>query len=155
MGLDLTQGPFGLTNLSPFTISRVDTGSMLPLTFRPLTWLRNLCLASLCGMGVLLQGQVITASANPNFGKVLEDFSAGTVSLSPLGTRTPTGGATLFGGTVSAMTFTVSGVPTDTYTIMGFPPSLTLTGPGGNVIVEIADDRFSELAFGLHRMKRT
>ncbi len=99
-------------------------------------WLRTLGLAVLCGLGSLLQAQVITPQANPNFGKVLENATTGTVVLSPLGTPTATGGTTLFGGAVSAMAFTVSGTNGNLFTIQNFPGSLSLSGPGGNVSVD-------------------
>ncbi len=84
-----------------------------------------------------LQAQpALTWQANPDFGKVLVDATPGTVALSPLAGRLPTGGATLFNGTVAALSFQVSGPTGNAFTLSGFPGSLTLTGGGSTVTVD-------------------
>ncbi len=84
-----------------------------------------------------LQAQpALSAQANVAFGKVLESSNSGTVVLSPLGAEITTGGATLFGGVVTVLTLEVSGTTGHDFTLQGFPPSLTLSGPGGNVTVD-------------------
>ncbi len=61
----------------------------------------------------------ITKTNDMNFGRAAATAAAGTVVLTPAGTRSFTGGVTLpsFGGTgdVSPAIFTVSGAPTYTY----------------------------------------
>ena len=78
---------------------------------------------------------ILTWQSNPNFGKVLVDATPGTVALSPLAGRLPTGGATLFNGTVTALSFQVSGPTGNAFTLSGFPGSLTLTG-GSTITVD-------------------
>jgi Domain of unknown function (DUF4402) len=78
---------------------------------------------------------VLTFQTNANFGKALEDSTPGTVVLSPLSSRTTTGGATLFNGTVADLSFTTSGINGNPFTIYDFPTTLTLTGPGSTITV--------------------
>jgi len=61
----------------------------------------------------------ISKTVDMNFGNVAVSATAGTVILTPAGSRTLTGGVTLptIAGTVTAATFTVSGAPNYTYTI--------------------------------------
>lgn len=58
----------------------------------------------------------ITKTADLQFGKFTRS-SAGTVIVTPAGTRSSTGGVTPFGGGVSAAAFDVSGTPLTVYTI--------------------------------------
>jgi len=72
----------------------------------------------------------IAQVADLHFGNVaIHATNAGTVELSPLGVRTPTGGVTLpnVTGTVNAASFTVTGQADYTYAI---------TLPGGDHIIE-------------------
>lgn len=70
----------------------------------------------------------ITKSANLAFGNILPGANPGTVELSPLGVRNPTGGVTLptVTGTVSAAAFVVTGPSGTSYSVT-LPSSITLT----------------------------
>jgi hypothetical protein len=61
----------------------------------------------------------ITKNVDMNFGNISSSAIAGTVILTPAGTRTVTGGATLptSAGTVTAAAFTIGGAPAYTYVI--------------------------------------
>lgn len=75
----------------------------------------------------------ISKTADMNFGNIAVNASLGTVALPAAAApvRTVTGGCTLptTAGTVAAATFTVSGQPGFTYSIL-LPASVSLTGPG-------------------------
>lgn len=73
-----------------------------------------------------------------NFGNVsVSATNAGTVVLTPAGTRTLSGGVILpaLNGTVSAASFTVSGLAASTYSITLPTTDLTLTSVGNSMIV--------------------
>ena len=70
----------------------------------------------------------LTLQSNASFAKVLQDSNSGTQVLSPLGSCSTTGGATLFGGTPTALSLQVSGNPGSAFTLQGFPAALTLSG---------------------------
>jgi hypothetical protein len=78
----------------------------------------------------------ISKTIDMNFGNIaVSPTVAGTVVLAPAGTRTKTGGVTLpaVTGTVTAASFTVSGLGTSTYSIT-LPTTITLTGnPSGSM----------------------
>ena len=80
----------------------------------------------------------ISKTIDMNFGNVaVSPTIAGTVVLTPAGTRTKTGGVTLpaVAGTVAAASFNVTGLGTSTYTIT-LPGTITLTGvPSGSMTV--------------------
>jgi hypothetical protein len=80
----------------------------------------------------------ITKTVDLNFGNIaVSPTIAGTVVLAPAGTRTKTGGVTLpaVAGTVTAASFTVTGLGTSTYAIT-LPGTITLTGtPSGTMTV--------------------
>lgn len=79
----------------------------------------------------------ITKTNDMNFGRVAATAAAGTVVLTPAGTRSVTGGVTLpsFGGTgdVSPAIFTVSGAPTYTYSVT-LPTTATTIANGTNTM---------------------
>ena len=71
----------------------------------------------------------ITKTTDMNFGNVAVSATAGTVVLSPAGSRTTTGGVTLPAtpGTVTAAAFNVTGLATYTFAITLPSTALTLT----------------------------
>jgi hypothetical protein len=73
----------------------------------------------------------ISKTVDMNFGNVAVSAVAGTVVLTPAGVRTKTGGVTLpvVAGTISAASFTVTGLGSYTYTIT--LPSTPLTISSG------------------------
>jgi hypothetical protein len=81
----------------------------------------------------------ITKTVDMNFGNIaVSPTIAGTVVLAPAGTRTKTGGVTMpaVAGTVTAASFTVTGLGTSTFAIT-LPGSITLTGtPSGTMTVD-------------------
>lgn len=77
----------------------------------------------------------IAKTTDMNFGNVAVSGTAGTVILSPSGSRTQSGGVTLPGtvGTVTAAAFTVTGQPSYTYSISLPPSAVTLTSGSNNM----------------------
>jgi hypothetical protein len=75
----------------------------------------------------------IANSANLSFGDIAGGSSAGTVTVSPDGTRGVTGGTVAVGGTPSAAKFDVTGQAGLTYAIDFSTTSTTLTS-GGNTM---------------------
>ena len=74
----------------------------------------------------------ISNTADMNFGNIAVSATGGTVLLSPAGSRTPTGGVMLpvtATGTVTAASFTVSGIGTYTYAITLPVADVLLTEP--------------------------
>ena len=80
----------------------------------------------------------ISKTVDMNFGNIaVSPTIAGTVVLTPAGTRTKTGGVTLpaVAGTVTAASFNVTGLGTSTYAIT-LPSTITLNGtPTGTMTV--------------------
>ncbi|MCX6250473.1 MAG: DUF4402 domain-containing protein [Bacteroidetes bacterium] len=85
--------------------------------------------------GTIVSPIAITKTVDMNFGNVAVSSSPGTVILAPSGTRTPGGGVTLPAtvGTVSAATFTVTGVANYTY-IITLPLTASTLTSGGNTM---------------------
>ncbi|MBB5638637.1 hypothetical protein HDF26_004853 [Pedobacter cryoconitis] len=79
----------------------------------------------------------ITNTVDMNFGNVAVNASAGTVVLTPAGTRTSTGGVTLpaTAGTVTAASFTVNGQGAYTYAITLPSTALTIASGANNMTV--------------------
>ncbi|QHS58121.1 DUF4402 domain-containing protein [Chitinophaga agri] len=80
----------------------------------------------------------ITKDVDMNFGNVaVQSTTAGTVVLTPAGTRTRTGGVTLptTAGTVTAASFTVAGTTGYTYTITLPTTPLTITSGANTMTV--------------------
>ena|SRR5450759_4694251 len=79
----------------------------------------------------------IANAANMNFGNVAVSAVGGTVILTPAGTRSTTGGVTLPAviGTVTAASFTVTGLTGSTYTIAITGDPLTVTSGGNTMTV--------------------
>jgi hypothetical protein len=80
----------------------------------------------------------ITKTVDMNFGNVAASVAAGTVVLTPAGTRSATGGVTLPAtvGTVSAASFTVTGTAGYTYSITLPGAPTTITSGGNNMTVD-------------------
>ena len=76
----------------------------------------------------VVQGLTMNLTSNMNFGSILSQAQAGTVSLSATNIRTTTGGIVAVGGN-SVAGFSVTGNPSTAYTVT-LPPASTLTGPG-------------------------
>jgi hypothetical protein len=80
----------------------------------------------------------ISKTVDMNFGNVaVQSTTAGTVVLSPAGLRTVTGGVTLpaTNGTVTAASFTVSGLGSYTYTITLPSSPITITSGANTMTV--------------------
>lgn len=79
----------------------------------------------------------IARTVDMDFGNVAVSSTAGTVVLTPAGTRSATGGVTLpaTAGTVSAAAFNVTGTPGYTYTIVITGSPLTVTSGGNTMTV--------------------
>jgi len=78
----------------------------------------------------------VTAQSNLVFGQVVATSTSGTVTVSPTGGRTQSGGAVLANGFgVSAASFAVTGEPNTSYSIT-LPSSCTLSGGGGSLTVD-------------------
>ena len=83
--------------------------------------------ASVKGTAVYVVPITISKATDLNFGTIQKGTTAGTVTLTPTGTRSKTGGVTLLSptGTVQVASFTVSGTPSSTYTI-SLPSTYTI-----------------------------
>ena len=79
----------------------------------------------------------ILNAGNMNFGNIAVSATAGTVILTPTGTRSITGGVTLpaAAGTISVASFTVSGLSSSTYSITLPSSDYTISGGGSTMIV--------------------
>lgn len=80
----------------------------------------------------------ISSTADLEFGKVAPTGTAGTVTVSPTGARSSID-VDLFGGTVSAASFTVTGENNEAYAL-NLPTSTALTGPGADMTVDTFTD---------------
>jgi len=78
----------------------------------------------------------IANAGDMNFGNVAVSSTAGTVVLTPDGSRAKTGGVTLPAiiGTVSVAKFNVAGVPNFTYSITLPSTFMTITDPNSNTM---------------------
>jgi hypothetical protein len=78
----------------------------------------------------------LTANSGLGFGRIVATATAGTVTVSPLGGRTSSGGVVLGSGFgASAAAFTVSGQPNTGYSIT-LPSSCTLSGGGSSMTAD-------------------
>jgi len=81
----------------------------------------------------------ITNVSDMNFGNMAVDATPGTVVLTPAGTRTPSGGVTFLSanpGTVTAASFTVTGLADATYSITLPSGSTTISNGTDNMTVD-------------------
>lgn len=79
---------------------------------------------------------VLTTNSGLKFGRIVATNSSGTVTLTPAGFRSASGGVVLgsgFGATPA--TFTVTGDPNTAYGIT-LPGAISLTGGGGSMMVD-------------------
>lgn len=82
----------------------------------------------------IVAAMTLTKTTDLNFGSIIPS-TGGTIQVAPNGTRTVTSGAaSLFGGTVTAATFTVGGTGNSTYAIT-LPGSHTISSGGNNMTV--------------------
>lgn len=79
----------------------------------------------------------ITKNQDLSFGSITPSASAdGTMTLSPNGLVTTTGGVTSRSGSgYSPAAYTISGVPAASFSVAIAPTTVTLSGPGGPLIV--------------------
>jgi hypothetical protein len=86
------------------------------------------------GTASIITPIAIANAGNMNFGNIAVSATAGTVVLTPAGTRSKTGGVTLpaVTGTVSAAAFTVTGLGSSTYSIT-LPTTYTITSGANNM----------------------
>ena len=78
----------------------------------------------------------LTANANLGFGKIMATATAGTVTVSPMGAITSSGGVVLGNGSAaSAANFTVQGQPNASYSIT-LPTSVVLSGGGSSMTAD-------------------
>ena len=79
----------------------------------------------------------ITKNQDLSFGSITPSASAdGTMTLSPNGVVSTTGGVTSRSGSgYSPAAYTISGVPAATFSVTIAPTTVTLSGPGGPLIV--------------------
>ena len=89
--------------------------------------------ATATASGTIVTPISITKTVDLNFGNVAVSATGGTVVLVPAGTRSITGGVTLpaTAGTVTAASFTVTGMAAYTYSIT-LPVAATTVTSGGN-----------------------
>lgn len=88
--------------------------------------------------GALAARQPIAAAANATlgFGQVITGRNAGTVTITPAGSRTATGGVALGSGLgASPASFLVTGEPSSSYSVT-LPAAATLTGGSGTMSVD-------------------
>lgn len=77
----------------------------------------------------------ITSTGDLAFGKFATQAGAGSVSVSPAGVRTSTGGIVLLSSSYGAATFNVSGDASTSYAIL-LPSSATLTSGSNTVTID-------------------
>ena len=90
--------------------------------------------ASATASATILEPIAISKTVDMNFGNLAVNASDGTILLSPDGTRTATGGVTFLpsnAGTITAASFTVTGLADATYSIT-LPATATVISNGGN-----------------------
>jgi hypothetical protein len=92
--------------------------------------------ASVKGTAVYVVPITIAKTTDLNFGIIQIGSTTGTVILTPAGVRSKTGSVTLLSpsGTVQFASFTVSGIPSTTYTI-SLPSSYTISSGTHNMTV--------------------
>jgi hypothetical protein len=73
---------------------------------------------ALLGAVAVAFGQTVQTNTDLTFGRIAASDSAGTVSVSPLGTRTSSGGATPVSSSFTRASFTVSGTPNVSFGIL-------------------------------------
>lgn len=94
--------------------------------------------ATISVTGTLGTAISISSTANLEFGRLAPTGAAGTVTVTPAGTRSSTN-VDLVGGTVGAAGFTVTGETNANYAI-SLPTNVILTGPSGTMTVDTFND---------------
>lgn len=77
----------------------------------------------------------VTWSADLQFGDIVPGSTSGTVTVSPAGVRTVSGGVTALGGSYGAASFTVSGEPGWSYTVT-LPLDATMASGSSSMVVD-------------------
>ena len=95
--------------------------------------------ATATATAIIVTPIAITKTADMNFGNVAVIGTAGTVVLTPAGSRSATGGVTLpaTAGTVAAAAFNVTGIGSYTYAITLPTTALTLTRNSGTETMDV------------------
>jgi hypothetical protein len=106
--------------------------ALLAVLFLTVTTTFGQVTASATATATVVAPIAITKTVDMNFGNIAVGTSAGTVVLTPAGTRTSTGGVTLPAttGTVSAASFNVTGEGNYTYAITLPSSAYTITRVG-------------------------
>lgn len=103
-----------------------------------------LAAAVFAGRAVAVVAVTLTSTADLVFGEIIAGGSAGSVTISPTGARTASGGVVLGRSSgAGPSTFTVTGEPDTSYGVT-LPSSATLTGSAGSMTV----DGFTSLPAG-------
>ncbi len=95
--------------------------------------------ASATASATIVTPIAITKDVDMNFGNLAVNASTGTVVLTPAGTRSATGGVSFLAaspGTVTAASFTVSGLAGATYSITLPSGALTITSGANTMTVD-------------------
>ena len=95
--------------------------------------------ASASASAQILTPIAITKAVDMNFGNLAVNATAGTIVLTPAGTRTNTGGVTFLNGnngTVDAAAFNVTGLANATYSITLPAGATTISYAGNNMTVD-------------------
>lgn len=91
--------------------------------------------AALLGAAVSLSGQTVSNSSDIAFGKIASGSVAGTVTVTPLGTRVASGGVMLVASTFGAARFTITGDPGRSFAIL-LPDGGSLAGAGRQLTLD-------------------
>jgi hypothetical protein len=90
---------------------------------------------ALLGVVAVSFSQSIQTNSDLTFGRIAAGSAPGTVTISPLGSRTSSGGVTLASSSFGAARFTVSGNPNLSFAIL-LPATQALTGGGEPLVVD-------------------
>jgi spore coat protein U-like protein len=96
--------------------------------------------ATATSTSVVVQAIAISNTGNLSFGSIAPSASAGSVTVSPNGTRTFGGGTTAAGGSPTAAQFSVTGEAGLLYSISTAASSATLTSGGNNMPFTVISD---------------
>jgi hypothetical protein len=111
--------------------SRILTGALLlaaPAAFAQ----SSATVANVPATARIYKPITLAQTSGLSFGDIFPSAAAGTVTLTPAGVRSATGGATLgTTGTSNAAAFNVTGKKNATYVITFAAPSVLLSSPGG------------------------
>ncbi len=130
----LTNPNSNLTNLEMKQILKFSALATVMLLFTVVTFGQVGASATATASATIITPIALNKTVDMNFGNLAVNATPGTVALSAAlaPSRTPTGGVTLIaGGTITAATFTVTGLTGATYSItLPADGVVSLTGPG-------------------------